>query len=279
MKKIFLGLLLTLLSQFLQARYYDPDMGRFASRDPIGYSDGMNLYAGYFAQSFQMDPSGQLIIWDVKEDSLENIWNNWKLYGITMTGRDIVQFKGQDDIKEWQDSNGCWCAKVIKAKRGDIKIYSRTPNTAFINGNRIVVDEGHTETQTVNVATVTKTYNPLKDMSEHEGARVLVNLLGYFEYIRPSSESRTIPTKCGTICRKQKGKAKKILKDYLVKLRWTAKRYYQLYSDHEQAQIDNENFSLEKNWDGHILGIKDSKEHIVSRPPPFISPPCNPYDE
>ena len=59
MKKIFLGLLLTLLSQSLQARYYDPDMGRFASRDPIGYSDGMNLYAGYFAQSFDLDPTGQ----------------------------------------------------------------------------------------------------------------------------------------------------------------------------------------------------------------------------
>ena len=58
MKKIFLALLFILLSQSLQARYYDPDMGRFASRDPIGYSDGMNLYAGYFAQSFDLDPSG-----------------------------------------------------------------------------------------------------------------------------------------------------------------------------------------------------------------------------
>ena len=58
MKKIFLGLLFIFLSQPLQARYYDPDMGRFASRDPIGYSDGMNLYAGYFAQEFQLDPMG-----------------------------------------------------------------------------------------------------------------------------------------------------------------------------------------------------------------------------
>ena len=62
MKKIFLGLLLTLLSQSLQARYYDPDMGRFASRDPIEYSDGMNLYAGYFAQKFALDPMGTEIV-------------------------------------------------------------------------------------------------------------------------------------------------------------------------------------------------------------------------
>ena len=58
MKKIFLGLLFIFLSQSLQARYYDPDMGRFASRDPLQYIDGMNLYAGYFAQRFTVDPMG-----------------------------------------------------------------------------------------------------------------------------------------------------------------------------------------------------------------------------
>ena len=58
MKKIFLGLLFIFLSQSLQARYYDPDMGRFASRDPLQYIDGMNLYAGYFAQGFFLDPMG-----------------------------------------------------------------------------------------------------------------------------------------------------------------------------------------------------------------------------
>ena len=58
MKKNFLGLLFIFLSQSLQARYYDPDMGRFASRDPLQYIDGMNLYVGYFAQRFQLDPMG-----------------------------------------------------------------------------------------------------------------------------------------------------------------------------------------------------------------------------
>ena len=58
MKKIFLGLLLTLLSQSLHARYFDPEGGRFINRDPLEYVDGMNLYAGYFAQRFQIDPMG-----------------------------------------------------------------------------------------------------------------------------------------------------------------------------------------------------------------------------
>jgi len=56
--KIFLGLLFIFLSQSLQARYYDPEMGRFASRDKLEYVDGMGLYNGYFAQSFNLDPSG-----------------------------------------------------------------------------------------------------------------------------------------------------------------------------------------------------------------------------
>ena len=33
-------------------------MGRFISRDPLGYVDGMGLYNGYFAARFALDPSG-----------------------------------------------------------------------------------------------------------------------------------------------------------------------------------------------------------------------------
>jgi len=28
----------------LRARYYEPSIGRFISRDPIGYEDGLNIY-------------------------------------------------------------------------------------------------------------------------------------------------------------------------------------------------------------------------------------------
>jgi len=37
---------------------YSSELGRFISRDPIGYADGWNLYAGYFASHWGMDPSG-----------------------------------------------------------------------------------------------------------------------------------------------------------------------------------------------------------------------------
>lgn len=51
------------------ARYYDPESGRFISRDPIGTEGGINLYE--YAQSspgYYIDPSGNIpldTIWDL----------------------------------------------------------------------------------------------------------------------------------------------------------------------------------------------------------------------
>ena len=37
-------------------REYHPTLGRFMQRDPLGYVDGMSLYAGYFAMWGGVDP-------------------------------------------------------------------------------------------------------------------------------------------------------------------------------------------------------------------------------
>jgi len=42
---------------YFRARMYSPEMGRFVSRDPSGYVDGMNLYRGYFVPN-GTDPTG-----------------------------------------------------------------------------------------------------------------------------------------------------------------------------------------------------------------------------
>jgi RHS repeat-associated protein len=42
---------------YYRARYYSPVLGRFISRDPLGYVDGMNLYAAYFVPN-STDPHG-----------------------------------------------------------------------------------------------------------------------------------------------------------------------------------------------------------------------------
>ncbi len=46
---------------YFRARYFDDQMGRFISRDPIGYVDGTSLYAGYFAERLRVDPTGQWV--------------------------------------------------------------------------------------------------------------------------------------------------------------------------------------------------------------------------
>ena len=43
---------------YFRARYYSPELGRFISKDPIGFVDGMNLYAGYFTFWGGVDPFG-----------------------------------------------------------------------------------------------------------------------------------------------------------------------------------------------------------------------------
>jgi len=43
---------------YFRGRYYDPATGTFYQRDPAGYPDGMNAYAGYFAMWDDVDPLG-----------------------------------------------------------------------------------------------------------------------------------------------------------------------------------------------------------------------------
>ena len=46
---------------YFRARYFSNELGRFISRDPLGYVDGYGLYGAYFAQRFELDPSGTRI--------------------------------------------------------------------------------------------------------------------------------------------------------------------------------------------------------------------------
>lgn len=43
---------------YFRARYYNAELGRFISRDPLTFVDGMNMYAGYFSLYGLTDPMG-----------------------------------------------------------------------------------------------------------------------------------------------------------------------------------------------------------------------------
>ena len=46
---------------YFRARYYSTELGRFISRDPLGFADGMSLYRGYFVPRM-VDPFGQEVL-------------------------------------------------------------------------------------------------------------------------------------------------------------------------------------------------------------------------
>jgi hypothetical protein len=52
-----LGFAMTIMSSAESYAMYDPGLGRFCSRDPIGFADGESLYGAYFSLN-TVDPSG-----------------------------------------------------------------------------------------------------------------------------------------------------------------------------------------------------------------------------
>lgn len=64
----------------MRARYYDPELGRFLSEDPIGISGGLNLYAYAGNDPVNVaDPSGMaatthIIVWGTGTDWCSTQW-------------------------------------------------------------------------------------------------------------------------------------------------------------------------------------------------------------
>jgi len=59
---------------FYRARYYDPKVGRFVTKDPVGFKDGINLYA-YVGTVGK--PGGK------KEKTNLNMWHQKKPVNLT----------------------------------------------------------------------------------------------------------------------------------------------------------------------------------------------------
>lgn len=155
---------------YFRARYFSDEMGRFTSRDPLGYVDGMSLYNGYFAMLFNLDPLG-LLKWDVqpkdttKEMMEKGIWG-WIEENFT-TGiedaniivagnsrRGTINIKKDPTIKlpdepkkEWDSTKKCcWIVKPFEYKLTLIKYTSKEGfhyNKFKITGPAAQVIEDH----------------------------------------------------------------------------------------------------------------------------------------
>jgi RHS repeat-associated protein len=68
---------------FFRNRYFATEQGRFASRDPFGFTDGINLYAGYFVPN-GVDPSG---LKNLSDHIKETFFNSG---GLSHTGKIVT---------------------------------------------------------------------------------------------------------------------------------------------------------------------------------------------
>jgi len=74
---------------YFRARYYDPQLGEFISRDPLGYVDGMSLYRGYFVPT-NADPFGKFLVLTGEDDDryfwTRDQWKAWADKGNRVPG-------------------------------------------------------------------------------------------------------------------------------------------------------------------------------------------------
>ena len=87
---------------YFRARYFEPELGVFVSRDPLGFVDGQSVYQGWLAVDYGLDASG---LWKIDRK------NNAKAdaqaeAGDTLSG--LANIIGLDikDVTKWADISG-----------------------------------------------------------------------------------------------------------------------------------------------------------------------------
>ena len=93
-------------------------MGRFISRDPLGYVDGMSLYNGYFAEEFWLDPYGKETQEEKKKRKEEA---RKKREEKKKRKEEAEKRKKEEERKKNERPHGEWCEKCKKAKKDDYR--------------------------------------------------------------------------------------------------------------------------------------------------------------
>ncbi len=116
----------TLNLYYFRARYYSPTLGRFLSRDPLGYVDGMSLYRAYFVPG-KIDPLGLSFV--LVNEATRQYFRRWvDKEGYTTDSSLAIEFPGppyQDEGSLLRDGETCtisdcqWNGKTYYRKRGN----------------------------------------------------------------------------------------------------------------------------------------------------------------
>jgi RHS repeat-associated protein len=201
-------------------RFYNPPLGRWLSRDPIGDAGGINQYG--FVKNRPVSRFDVLGL-TYYEEPIENMTL------AALRDRFGHGFLAQTPWAEpwtpvvaihWvQEYNGGCCAEVKSAK--PINVTVRTFVPTYVVGE-VFTAQGY------------------QAMLGHEGRRRQAYRNGYDAYLAPVSEKGSQAVKCGKICRSESGAAKKALEQYLDDIQEDALNRYETYELQEQAAISFE---------------------------------------
>jgi len=98
---------------YFRARYYDPVVGGFLSRDPIGYVVGPSLYVPYFVHRGGVDPTGKYWDWDYCQGTGSPY--SCDPSPDDLVGDEIAAYNLCDTLDYSQCPNGCTKAKCQEA--------------------------------------------------------------------------------------------------------------------------------------------------------------------
>lgn len=113
-------------------RMYDPEIGRFISRDPLGYVDGMSQYNAYFAEKFALDPTGFATEADVKIKIHDKY--GAKLFDEINGFFDYLYENDKDCAEFLAKSYAEYDIKLKKKINGDLKRIGEPFNTWYVPG-------------------------------------------------------------------------------------------------------------------------------------------------
>ena len=263
---------------YVRNRTYNPALGRWVTRDPIGYDGGINLY-GYVesAPVGMMDSSGlRLVELPIRKVTLQWIRANLGLpfkvveihgkivaidvtLGLTLWSR--PQVRGNVIISAHRRADGCWCAKIIQGHRIDVAVSTLLANTTN------VVSSGGRSIESVTGAA-------LKAARLHEHRRRQAVELAYDAYLRPAQEGGSAVKACGLVCRRTEAAARNELQNYLFRLEASAIRQYTRYLVQQEKLIDRENHHWAVDATGRPLGYFPAFIHQPQQPTPLVRPAC-----
>jgi len=239
-------------------RYYHPQLGRWISRDPIGESGGLNLYA--FTQNNPTATLDMLGLWyyqEIRHDSINNIMrdhNDVAAYTGDMD-ESFARAKAKIDPSTKHEftrtSQGTKCCVSVKsAKRINVRVVTVLPTAP----NNVYDSDG------------------MKAVALHEARRRLVYDRAHAAYISGVSTNGGDAKKCNPVCRDTYNQAENELSRWLDALQEARIEDYDRWIFAALSSIGKENDRwVEK---GGLRDHYSQIQHVGNPPPPTNDPRC-----